>query len=64
MFMDILTFLGLDYRFASLITLGILFCPSNQYIKNQINPMIRSHKTLLLKSKNINMFKMDLRTFW
>ena len=59
MFMDLLTFLGLDC-FAYNI---ILCCPRNQFIKNQINRMIRSHKKVVKKVKKINMFKMDVRAF-
>ena len=40
MFIDILTFLGLDI---------VLYCLRNQYTKNQINRIIRSHKGLVLK---------------
>ena len=60
--MDILTFLGLDYRVASLIT--------SYFVVPGINiPKIRSigwldHiKICCLKSKKINMFKMDVRTY-
>ena len=60
--MDILTFLGLDYRVASLITL--------YFVVPGINiPKIRSigwldHiKISCYKSKKIFMFKMDVRTF-
>ena len=32
--------------------------------KNQINRIILSNKNLLLKKLKINMFKIDVRTFW
>ena len=41
MFKDILTFLGLDYRDTYNI---VLCCPRNQYAKNNINQIIKSHK--------------------
>ena len=50
MFMDILTFLGLDCRVASLIT---LYC----VVPGIDIPKIRS-------IGSINMFKIDVRTFW
>ena len=31
----------------------VLYCPRNQYTKNQINRIIRSYKNLLLKIKKI-----------
>ena len=57
MFKDILKFLELDYRDASLITLYSI-------PKNQINWIILSDKNLLLEKLKINMFKMDVWTFW
>ena len=55
MFKDILTFLRLDYKDAYNF---VLYCPRNQYSKNQINQIIISH----IKVK-IKMFKMDFQTF-
>ena len=55
--MGILTFLGLYYRNASLIS--VLCCPRNQYTKNQTNRIIRSHTNLLLK-----MFKKSTFLKW
>ena len=52
-----LTFLGLDYR-------ETFCCPRNPYSKKQINQIIITHKNLILKELEINMFKMDLWTFW
>ena len=51
--MDILTFLGLHYRDASLIALYFIILGIS--VPNQINRMILSHKNLLLKSKKIKM---------
>ena len=63
MFKDILTFLGLYYRDASLITLFFVVLVIN-IPKNQINRIILSDKNLFLKKLKINMFKMNVRTFW
>ena len=41
-----------------------LCCPRIQYSKNQINWIFISYKSLLLKKLKINIFKMDIRTFW
>ena len=62
-FKDILEFLGLDYKDASLITFYI-FCQGISIPKNQINLIIKVHKNLLLKKLKINVFKMDIWTFW
>ena len=62
MFKDILTFLGLDFRDVKLTC--VLCCPRNQYLKNQINRIIRSYKSLLFKKLKIYMFKLKVRTFW
>jgi len=48
--MDILTFLGHDYRVASLIIMYFV-------VPGISIPKIRSHK-------NLSMFKVDIRTFW
>ncbi len=48
MFKDILTFLGLDYRDASLITMFFVVLGIS-ILKNQINGIILSHRNLLLK---------------
>ncbi len=45
---DILTFLGINYKDTSLKKL--LYCPRNQYSKNQIYQIILSYKNLLFKS--------------
>ena len=63
MFKDILTFLGLYYRDASLITLFFVVLVIN-IPKNQINRIILSDKNLFLKKLKINMFKMNVLTFW
>ena len=46
-----------------LLTLYFVIPGINIGTKYQINRMIRSHENLLLKSKKIDMFKMDVRTF-
>ena len=56
MFMDILTFLGLDYGVATLIKLYFVV-PGINIPKNKTNRIIRSHKNSLLKSKKIIMLK-------
>ena len=48
-FKDVLTFLGLDYRDASLLTLFFVI----QYSKNQINRIIITHKNFILKKLKI-----------
>ena len=50
MFKDILTFLGLNFRNALLITL-YFFCPRDQYSKNQINRII-IYKFVVKKVQN------------
>ena len=55
MLKDILTFLGLDYKYDLLITLYIV-------VLNKSNKSL--HKSFLLKKLKINMFKMDVQTFW
>ena len=61
MFKDLLTFLGLDYRVASLIILYLV-------VPGIIIPKIRSIDNWITKLgkkvKKINMFIMDVRTFW
>ena len=62
MFKDMLTCLVLDYRDASLISpyfvvLGVSY-PKIKSIR------LYHTKKLLLKKVKINMFKMDIRTFW
>ena len=62
MFKDIFTFLGLDYRVASVITLHFDVTGINL-------PKIRligwlDHKKFVVKKVKKNMFKMDVRTFW
>ena len=61
LFKDILTFLGLDYRDSSLIIVDLVVIGIST---PKINRIIISHINLLLKKLKINMFKMDLRTFW
>ena len=56
MFKDILSFLGLDYRVASLITLYFVVLGIS-IPKNQINRIITSHKNLLFKTKKSACFK-------
>ena len=58
MFKDILTFLDL------IIEVIRIFFFYESVSKNQINRIIIMHKNLLLKKVKINMFKMDVRTFW
>ena len=61
--MDIFTFLGLDYRVALLLILYFV-------VPGIIIPKIRSiglldHiKICFLKSKKIDLFKINVRTFW
>ena len=61
--MDIPTFLGLDYRVALLIILYFVV-PGISIPKNQTNRIIRSHIKNVVKNVKINMFKMNVRTFW
>ena len=61
--MDILTFLGLDYRVASLITL--YFVVSGICISKITSIGLLDHKKIVVKKvKKIIMFKMNVRTFW
>ena len=62
MFKDILAFLDLIVEMLRLKQ-STLF-PRNQYSKNEINRVIISHKNLMLKKLKINMFKIDVWTFW
>jgi hypothetical protein len=63
LFKDILTFLGLVYRDASLITLYLVVIGISLQ-KNQKKRIISTYKNLLSKKLKIDMFKMDVRTFW
>ena len=58
--MDILTFLGLDYRVASLIILYFVV-PGISISKIRSIGLLDYIK---ICCKKINMFKMDVRTFW
>ena len=53
--MDIPTFLGLDYRVASLEYCSLL---SSESIYQ------KSHQKFVFKKVEKSMFKMDVRTFW
>jgi len=61
--MDILTFLGLVYRVALLITLYFVV-PEINIPKFRSIRLLDHIKICCKKSKKINMFKMDVRTFW
>ena len=62
LFKDILTFLGLVYRDASLITLCLVVIGiSFQKIRKSDNFKIQKFVVIKLK---IDMFKLDVRTFW
>ena len=53
--MDILTFLGIGYKDASLITCTLF--SKEKYSKNQINQIIILHKNMSLKQLKIRMYK-------
>ena len=56
LFEDILTFFGLVYRNASLITLYLVVTNRNQYSRYQMNRIIILDKKRLSKRLKINMF--------
>ena len=58
--MDILIFLGLEYRVASLIMLFFVV-PRINILKIRSEGLLDHIKICCRK---INMFKMDIRTFW
>ena len=47
---DVLTFLRLDYRDPSLITMYFVVLPRNRYSKNQTNRIILSHTKFVVQN--------------